>query len=110
MRLAVKQLREALAGTALKSEGLTRMVTEGAIDLGANVAGLLIGKGVNRALASDAAKTMRQEISRRGGDVATALSSTLARVNEKYGTNIILTPAEITGAADLRTAQACTSI
>lgn len=98
-------LREALAGTALKSEGLTRMATEGAIDLGANVAGLLIGKGVNRALASDAAKTMRQEISRRGGDVATALSSTLARVNEKYGTNIILTPAEITGAADLRTAQ-----
>lgn len=104
-----QSLREGIAGTPLRSQltgpAARRVLTEGAIDFGANVFGALVGKGINRALATEAAKTMSREIARQGSNVSKALESTLKQINQKYGTNIILTPAEITGAAGLRGTQ-----
>lgn len=102
-------LREGIAGSLIRKPDTSamtkRIVTAGAIDLGAGMAGALIGKGVSRALATEAAKTLRREIGRVGMDTATALKNTLNEINTKYGTNITLTPAEITGAAGLRAQQ-----
>ena len=83
----------------------TRVATEGAIDLGASLAGALIGKGLTRAAATRAAEQFRQALRSGAGDAAQALRDTLARVNAQYGTRITLTPAELTGSADLIAAQ-----
>ena len=101
-------LREAAGGMVAPSKTspmIKRIATAGALDLGAGMAGALIGKGVSRALATEAAKILRREIGRAGMNTATALKSTLNEINTKYGTNIKLTPAEITGATGLRAQQ-----
>lgn len=78
-----------------------RVATEGAIDLGASLTGLLIGKGLTRAAVKDAAKMFDTAIRQTGATASTALKNTLDAVNTKYGTNIKITPAELTGNADL---------
>jgi len=102
-------LREGIAGSLIRKPDTSamtrRILTAGAIDLGAGMAGALIGKGVSRVLATEAAKILRREIGRVGMDTATALKNTLNEINTKYGTSISLTPAEITGAAGLRAQQ-----
>ena len=102
-------LREGIAGMVVKKpldlQAGKRIALAGAIDLGAGMAGALIGKGVSRALATEAANTLRREVGRVGMDTATALKNTLNEINTKYGTSITLTPAEITGAAGLRAQQ-----
>jgi len=78
-----------------------RVATEGAIDLTASLTGMLIGKGLSRAAIKDAAKQFDRAIKQTGSTAANALKSTLDAVNRKYGTNIKITPAELTGNADL---------
>lgn len=83
----------------------TRVATEGVIDMSASLAGALIGRGLTRAAATQAAEQFRQALRTGAGDAAQALRQTLANVNAKYGTRISLTPAELTGSADLIAAQ-----
>lgn len=78
-----------------------RVAAEGAIDLTASLTGMLIGKGLSRAAIKDAAKQFDRAIKQTGSTAANALKSTLDTVNRKYGTNIRITPAELTGNADL---------
>lgn len=95
-------LREALARQmAGQSISPFRVGFEGAIDLGASLTGLLIGKGLTRAAVKDAAKMFDTAIKQTGATASTALKNTLDAVNTKYGTNIRVTPAELTGNADL---------
>jgi hypothetical protein len=82
-----------------------RVGTEGAIDMAASLAGALIGKGLTRAAATQAAKQFKQALKTSAGDASRALRQTLANVNAQYGTKISLTPAELTGSADLIAAQ-----
>ena len=82
-----------------------RVGTEGAIDMAASLTGALIGKGLTKAAATQAAEQFRQALKTGAGDAAQALRQTLANVNAKYGTRISLTPAELTGSADLIAAQ-----
>ena len=95
-------LREALA-RQMAGQRISpfRVATEGAIDLGASLTGLLIGKGLTRAAVKDAAKMFDTAIKQTGATASTALKNTLDAVNTKYGTNIKITPAELTGNADL---------
>jgi hypothetical protein len=82
-----------------------RVATEGAIDMAASLTGALIGKGLTRAAATQAAKQFKQALKTSAGDASRALRQTLANVNAQYGTKISLTPAELTGSADLIAAQ-----
>lgn len=83
----------------------TRVATEGVIDMSASLAGALIGKGLTRAAATKAAQQFKQALKTSAGDASRALRQTLANVNAQYGTRISLTPAELTGSADLIAAQ-----
>ncbi len=83
----------------------TRPLREGAYDLGATVAGLMIGKGVSRVVATRAAQELNRQVLQQGRTVMDALSDTVAKVNKQYGTNIRLTPAEVSNAAKLRAQQ-----
>ena len=83
----------------------TRVATEGVIDMSASLAGALIGKGLTRAAATKAAEQFKQALRTSAGDASRALRQTLANVNAQYGTRISLTPAELTGSADLIAAQ-----
>ena len=95
-------LREAAAkGMAGQEISPVRIGVEGAIDLGASLAGLFIGKGLTRAAARDAAAMFDRAIKKTGATAATALRETLDTVNRTYGTNIKITPAELTGDAGL---------
>ncbi len=82
-----------------------RPIREGAFDLGATVAGLMVGKGVSRVVATKAAQELNRQVLQQGRNAMDALSDTLARVNKEYGTNIRLTPAEVSNAAKLRSQQ-----
>jgi len=104
-----QSLREGIAGMVIDKPfdlpATKRTALAGFMDLGAGLTGALIGKGVSRVLATEAANTFRREVGRVGMNTATALKNTLNEINTKYGTNITLTPAEITGAAGLRAQQ-----
>lgn len=95
-------LREALA-RQMAGQRISpfRVAAEGAIDLTASLTGMLIGKGLTRAAIKDAAKQFDVAIKQTGATAANALKATLDTVNRKYGTNIKITPAELTGNADL---------
>lgn len=95
-------IREALA-SQMADQRISpyRVAFEGAVDLGASLTGLLIGKGLTRAAVRDAAKMFDTAIKQTGATTSTALKNTLDAVNAKYGTNITITPAELTGNADL---------
>ena len=82
-----------------------RVAGEGAFDLAATTAGLLVGKGLARAAATRAAKEFQQAMKSGGKKAAKALKETLDAVNKQYGTKIRLTPAEISNAAKLRAQQ-----
>ena len=82
-----------------------RVAGEGAIDLAATVAGLGIGKGLTKAAASRAGKEFAKAMKGGAQSTADALAKTLKIVNKRYGTNIKLTPAELSNAAMLRTQQ-----
>lgn len=78
-----------------------RPIREGAIDFIATATGMMIGKGLSRVVATKAAKELGVFIKERGATVTEALRA----VNEKYGTKIVLTPAELTNLAKLRSQQ-----
>lgn len=82
-----------------------RVATEGVVDMAASLTGLLVGKGLTKAAATRAGKQFSQAMKSGAGDAARALKDTLAKINEQYGTNIKLTPAELTGSAELVGAQ-----
>ena len=82
-----------------------RLVREGVYDLAATAAGLLVGKGVSRALATRAGREMDRLIRREGREAMDALKTVLDDLNAKYRTNLTLTPAEISNAAKLRAQQ-----
>ena len=95
-------IRELIASRMAGQEiSPARVATEGAIDMAASLTGALIGKGFTKAAATRAGKQFSQAMKSSLGDTARALQQTLAKVNAQYGTNIKLTPAEITGSAEL---------
>ena len=99
-------IREAMSKGLMGQEmSAGRVATEGAIDLFATTAGLLVGKGLSRAAATRAAKEFTASMKGGAKSAAAALQSALDNVNALYGTKIKLTPAEITNSAKLRSQQ-----
>jgi len=95
-------LREYIAmGMSGQRPSPGRIIGEGALDLGASLVGLGIGKGLTRAAVRDAAKQFKEAMGQAGATTASALKNTLDAVNAKYGTNIKITPAELTRNAEL---------
>lgn len=80
----------------------SRIATEGTVDLASTLGGVLLGKGLARPVVQNAVSSFRAALQELGGDASIALQMTLDKVNKEYGTNIRLTPAELTGNADLR--------
>lgn len=74
-----------------------RIAGEAAIDLAGSLMGALVGKGVTRVAATRAAKDFSAAMKSSAGDLAKSLKSTLDNLNKEMGTNITLTPAELTG-------------
>lgn len=96
-------LREYLAlGLSDQKPSAARVVREGVFDMGATLAGMLIGKGIAKAAATRAGKELNAALSAGGKSAMRALEQTLAKVNREYGVNIKLTPAELSNAAKLR--------
>lgn len=82
-----------------------RVVGEAALDLAATVTGLLVGKGLSRAAASKAGTELHKALGKGGEAAMTSLKRILDDINAKYGTEIKLTPAEISNARTLRAQQ-----
>ncbi len=82
-----------------------RIATEGAIDIASTLGGVLVGKGLSRVAATRAAKSFSNALKDVGGNTARALQQTLDSVNKQYGTQIRLTPAELTNETALRAQQ-----
>jgi hypothetical protein len=100
-----QSLREAFTGTALEPSGVSRIGFTGAFDLSLALAGSLIAKGLTKAASTEAATMLKRELSSGTKTAADALAKVLSEINQKYNTNIILTPAELTGSAGLRAQQ-----
>ena len=99
-------VRELLANQIAGQDiSAARVATEGVVDMAASLTGLLVGKGLTKAAATRAGKQFSQAMKSGAGDAARALKDTLAKINEQYGTKIKLTPAELTGSAELVGAQ-----
>ena len=96
-----------LAARQLVGQEMTpwRPVREAAYDFGATAAGLLLGKGMTRALASRAGKEINRLIKVEGRAAMDAVQEALETINRQHGTKIRLTPAEISNAAPLRAQQ-----
>lgn len=103
---AGEQVRQGLA-KLIMGEPLSgaRVAEEATFDFVASVVGLLVAKGVTRALATRAGKELKVAIGKGGQKAMDALKTTLDDLNAKYGTDIKLTPAEISNAAKLRAQQ-----
>lgn len=103
---AGEALRQSLAlGVMGEPISPMRVAGEAAIDAGSTLAGLLVGKGVSRAAATRYGSMLRSEMGKRGGQIAEALKFTLDDLNTRYGTDIRLTPGELTNSAILRSQQ-----
>ena len=88
--------REALSSLIMDQEPSGgRIVFEAGLDLASTVAGLLVGKGLTKAAATKAGKELNSMLSSGGMAAMDALEEVLKRVNTEYGTNIRLTPAEL---------------
>lgn len=98
-----QSLREAIANQVGGQDvSYSRIATEGAVDLASTLGGVLVGKGLARPVVQNAVSSFRSALQQVGGDASIALQLTLEKVNKEYGTNIRLTPAELTNNADLR--------
>ena len=82
-----------------------RVTREASLDFVASASGLLIGKGMSKAAATRAGKELGRIMNQATSSSVTAMKEALAAVNAKYGTEIKLTPAEITNLAKLRAQQ-----
>jgi len=99
-------VREALANKLMgQRPSPGRMLNEGLWDLGGTAAGLLIGKGLTKAAATRAGKELNSMLKSGAMNAADALEEVLKKVNLEYGTNIQLTPAEISNSVKLRAQQ-----
>ena len=98
--------REALSSLIMDQEPSGgRIVFEAGLDLASTVAGLLVGKGLTKAAATKAGKELNSMLSKGGMAAMDALEEVLKRVNTEYGTNIRLTPAELSNSTKLRAQQ-----
>ena len=98
--------REALSSLIMDQEPSGgRIVFEAGLDLASTVAGLLVGKGLTKAAATKAGKELNSMLSSGGMAAMDALEEVLKRVNTEYGTNIRLTPAELSNSTKLRAQQ-----
>jgi hypothetical protein len=94
---AGQALREGIAANVMGQDvSPLRIATEGAFELGGQVTGLLISKGVSRALASNAAKKVQAYVKQGGMTAVDALKKTADELG------VTLTPAELTNLPALR--------
>jgi len=94
--------REFLAkGMAGQRPSPLRITQEALLEAAGAAGGWFIGKGLTRAAARDAASMFSEATKTAGTTAVRALQETVDAVNKKYGTKITLTPAELTGDANL---------
>ena len=82
-----------------------RIVKEAGLDLASTVVGLGIAKGASRAAASRLGQEFGRVMSAGGKQASEALKEALDTVNREFGSNIQLTPAELSNSAKLRAQQ-----
>ena len=94
--------REYLAmGMAGQRPSPLRISQEALFEAAGAAGGWFVGKGLTRAAARDAANMFSEATKKVGTTAVKALQETVDAVNKKYGTSISLTPAELTGDANL---------